>query len=80
IVAVRQVLEEMEILETPRILVWNKCDLLTPEQQHELPAEFGGLCISAGKRAGSGELTKAISGVIKVDGGPIEESIPSPVS
>ena len=46
--AVRQVLEEVGAIDVPLIEVYNKCDLLTPDERRRLQEqEPGALCISA---------------------------------
>jgi GTP-binding protein HflX len=50
--AVEAILHSLELSQTPRLLVWNKVDRLSPEAVDELLREHGGVAISAAKREG----------------------------
>jgi GTP-binding protein HflX len=50
--AVEGILHSLERARTPRLLVWNKADKLSPEAIDELLRENGGVAISAAKREG----------------------------
>ncbi len=54
--AVEKILESLELHHTPRLMVWNKADLLTPEEREGLLREHGGVAISAITRDGIEEL------------------------
>ncbi len=50
--AVERILDDLDLLGKPRLLVWNKADLLPPEEVEELLRERGGVAISAQTRRG----------------------------
>ncbi|MCI0570278.1 MAG: GTPase HflX [Myxococcaceae bacterium] len=50
--AVERILDDLDLLGKPRLLVWNKADLLPPEEVEELLRERGGVAISAQSRQG----------------------------
>jgi GTP-binding protein HflX len=58
--AVRRILEQMELSNTPELVVLNKIDIATPEQVESLRAELNGVPVSAAKRRGIGELLRVI--------------------
>ncbi|MCI5065503.1 GTPase HflX [bacterium] len=64
--AVERVLEEMELRHLPRIVVWNKSDLLqaTPERRDELQELAEGVFASAMERQGIVELTERLRAVL----------------
>jgi len=45
--AVEKILEGLQLMETPRLLVWNKADRLTPAEIEALERDRGGVAISA---------------------------------
>jgi GTP-binding protein HflX len=66
--AVRQVLEEVGAIEVPLIEVYNKCDLLTPDERRRLQEqEPGALCISAVRREGMAELVDTLASRLALD-------------
>jgi GTP-binding protein HflX len=54
--AVENILHSLELSGTPRLLVWNKIDMLTEDEASLLLQERGGVAISAAKRQGFGVL------------------------
>ncbi len=54
--AVERILESLSLSDKPRLLVWNKADLLLPEQVRELLRLRGGVAISAARKEGLDEL------------------------
>src|SRR5580765_5378705 len=66
--AVRQVLEEVGAIDVPLIEVYNKCDLLTPDERRRLQEqEPGALCISATRREGIAELVDTLVSRLALD-------------
>jgi GTP-binding protein HflX len=66
--AVRSVLAEMDAAEVPRVHVYNKCDLLGPEELRRLQAsDPPALFISARTGAGREELLEAIAARLALD-------------
>ena len=66
--AVRSVLTEMDAAEVPRVHVYNKCDLLGPEELRRLQAsDPTALFISARTGAGRDELLEAIAARLALD-------------
>jgi GTP-binding protein HflX len=66
--AVRQVLEEVGAIDVPLIEVYNKCDLLTPDERRRLQEqEPGALCISAMRREGIAELVDTLASRLALD-------------
>jgi GTP-binding protein HflX len=58
--AVENILESLELMQKPRLMVWNKADLLTQEEVGSLLRTRGGVAISAASREGlSALLAKA---------------------
>ena len=59
--AVEAILEELGDADIPRLLVFNKADLVDAERRDEILAEHpGSLAIAAAKREGLGEILKAV--------------------
>ena len=50
--AVERILRGLELHEKPRLLVWNKADLLAPDEAERLLRDRGGVAISAGNKQG----------------------------
>ncbi len=50
--AVENILESLGLMEKPRLMVWNKADLLPPEEVEALLRSRGGVAISAAQREG----------------------------
>ena len=66
--AVRQVLEEVDAIAVPLIEVYNKCDLLTPDERRRLQEqEPGALYISATRREGMAELVDTLASRLALD-------------
>jgi GTPase len=66
--AVRQVLEEVGAIDVPLIEVYNKCDMLTPDERRRLQEqESGALCISAMRREGIAELVDTLASRLALD-------------
>ena len=66
--AVRQVLEEVGAIDVPLIEVYNKCDLLTPDERRRLQEqEPGALYISATRREGMAELVDTLVSRLALD-------------
>lgn len=57
---VEKVLGELGVLDKPRIPVWNKIDLLPPEERHFFYRQPGAVCISARSGEGMADLLAAI--------------------
>ena len=56
--AVREVLRELELSETPELLVFNQIDRLPPGMGAAIAARHGGVAVSALQRQGLGELVE----------------------
>jgi GTP-binding protein HflX len=56
VAAVEGILESLDLMEKPRLMVWNKADLLSPEEVQSLLRTQGGVAISAAKREGLASL------------------------
>jgi GTP-binding protein HflX len=66
--AVRQVLDEVGAVEVPMLEVYNKCDLLTPDERRRLQdQEPAALCISAREREGLDELVDTMASRLALD-------------
>jgi len=66
--AVRGVLEEVGAIDVPLIEVYNKCDLLTPDERRRLQEqEPGALAISAAHREGIAELVDTLASRLALD-------------
>lgn len=63
IVAVEEVLEQINAQTLPRVLVFNKCDLLTIEQQEALANRYDALLVSAETGEGIDQLVDRIAHV-----------------
>jgi GTP-binding protein HflX len=57
--AVVKILEELDLAEIPRLVVCNKADLLPEHEVEALCKRFGGIPVSAIKRAGFADLIHA---------------------
>jgi GTP-binding protein HflX len=58
--AVRRILEQMELSNTPELVVLNKIDAADPQWVESLRLELQGVPVSAAKRIGMGELLSVI--------------------
>jgi GTP-binding protein HflX len=66
--AVRQVLEEVGALDVPLVEVYNKCDLLTPDERRRIvDLDPAALSISALTRDGLDELVETIASRLALD-------------
>ena len=66
--AVRQVLEGVGAIDVPLVEVYNKCDLLNPDERRRLQEqESGALCISAVRREGIAELVDTLASRLALD-------------
>jgi GTP-binding protein HflX len=54
--AVENILESLELMQKPRLMVWNKADLLAQEDVESLLRTRGGVAISAASREGLASL------------------------
>ncbi|WP_426749346.1 GTPase HflX [Myxococcus sp. Y35] len=54
--AVENILESLDLMEKPRLMVWNKADLLPPDEVEALLRSRGGVAISAATREGLATL------------------------
>ncbi|MBX7099706.1 MAG: GTPase HflX [Myxococcaceae bacterium] len=70
--AVERILESLDLGSTPRLLVWNKADRLSPEAIEALEREHGGVAVSAARRTGIERLLeKAETTLFAEDGRPL---------
>ncbi len=68
IAAVEHILEDLNLLEAPRVLVWNKTDRLAPGVVKVLLRQRGGVAVSALKRDGFDELLRSAEDVLFSEG------------
>ncbi|MFE8595738.1 GTPase HflX [Archangium violaceum] len=54
--AVENILDSLELMQKPRLMVWNKADLLGPDEVGSLLRTAGGVAISAASREGLAAL------------------------
>lgn len=47
VAAVDRILESLDLLERPRLMVWNKAEKLSSDERHHLERVFGGVTVSA---------------------------------
>lgn len=87
IASVEQVLEDMELLDTPRIKVFNKMDLLDPEIAENICRHHGAFGVNALERRTTRTLMMALESRLwqagamppppsTYDGGPIDDDFP----
>lgn len=74
--AVEGVLEQLGYSNIPRILVFNKCDLLSPEQRASLLLSCSGLMLSSLRREGFEQLFEDIVREIKGAAGVSPQELP----
>jgi GTPase len=68
ITAVRQVLDEVGATDVPLLDIYNKCDVLTPDERRRLQEQDPStLCISALQRDGIEELVETIASRVALD-------------
>ena len=68
IAAVEHILEDLGLDESPRVLVWNKIDRLSPGVAKVLLRQRGGVAVSALKRDGFDELLRYAEDVLFSEG------------
>ena len=71
IAAVEKILTELGLAETQRLLVWNKVDLLSPDEQAQLPCDdrkHPAVLVSAQDRESTGPLLDAIEAALWREG------------
>lgn len=68
IAAVEHILEDLGLLETPRVLVWNKTDRLAPGVAKMLLRQRGGVAVSALERHGFEKLLQHAEDVLFSEG------------
>lgn len=66
--AVDGILGSLDLLSTPRLMVWNKADLVGPEELERLVREEGGVAISAERRQGLEALLEKAGRVLFAEG------------
>jgi len=80
--AVESILASLDLTSTPRLMVWNKADLLSPEEVDRLLEQHGGgVAISAERRTGLELLLEKANRTLFADGGPalpLESAPPLP--
>jgi len=54
--AVENILESLDLMQKPRLMVWNKAELLAPDDVEALLRSHGGVAISAARREGLASL------------------------
>jgi GTP-binding protein HflX len=68
VAAVQRVLDEVGADEVPLVDVYNKCDLLTPDERRRIQEQDpAALCVSALTREGIDELTDTIASRVALD-------------
>jgi len=68
VAAVTRVLEEVGAIEVPRVEVYNKIDMLSPDERRRIQdADPSALLISAGTGAGIDELLESVSAKLALD-------------
>ena len=80
IAAVEHVLESLELLERPRLLVWNKVDRIPAVMARTLVNRRGGVAVSALGREGFQELLVKAEGVLFHEGADADAAVLSRVS
>jgi GTP-binding protein HflX len=68
VAAVEKILGDLDLLETPRLLVFNKVDRLRPGEGEAIANTRGGVAISASTRAGLPELLHRCDQILWKDG------------
>jgi GTP-binding protein HflX len=68
IAAVEHILESLELTNTPRLLVWNKCDRIPKIMERTLVARRGGVAVSARDHRGFDELLLNAEGTLFAEG------------
>jgi GTP-binding protein HflX len=65
--AVREVLDQIGVTETPELLVFNQIDRLPSDATHALIARHGGVAISALKGTGLSELLATVEDLLSIE-------------
>ncbi len=65
--AVETMLDELGVASTPRLHVWNKVDMLSPDERHRLEAEGQCILVSAQTGEGLDNLRQAIADLLTAD-------------
>ena len=76
--AVESILASLDLVKTPRLMVWNKADLLAPEEIDALLRDHGGVAISAERRTGLERLLEKANTTLFAAGGqalPLESAV-----
>ncbi|HVE87492.1 MAG TPA: GTPase HflX, partial [Myxococcales bacterium] len=76
--AVESILASLDLVKTPRLMVWNKADLLAPEEIDALLRGHGGVAISAERRTGLERLLEKANTTLFAAGGqplPLESAV-----
>ena len=76
ILAVEEVLEQIKAQALPRLLVFNKCDLLTAEEQAALAHRYDALLVSAETGEGIDQLVDRIAHVASAQDTHLDVVIP----
>jgi len=77
--AVESILGSLDLLQTPRLMVWNKADLLPQEESDRLLQEHGGVAISAERKTGLELLLEKANRTLFAAGGqalPLQSAVP----
>jgi len=64
--AVRELLHEMQLTDIPQLLVFNKCDLLSPAAVNALSQQYEGILVSAKTREGLDTLLSEAENLLKI--------------
>ena len=76
ILAVEEVLEQIQAQALPRVLVFNKCDLLTTDEQQALANRYDALLVSAETGEGIPQLIDRIAHVASAQDSHLDVVIP----
>jgi GTP-binding protein HflX len=68
IAAVEKILGSLDLLDAPRLKVWNKVDALDEEAVHALLRQHGGVAVSAKQRVGFEQLLQKAETTLFADG------------
>ncbi len=77
--AVESILGSLDLLKTPRLMVWNKADLLSADEVEQLLKNQGGVAISAERKTGLELLLEKANTTLFAAGGqalPLENAVP----
>jgi GTPase len=73
--AVEKILESLDLLRTPRVIVWNKVDKLSPVVEKALLKQRGGVAVSALERRGFDELLINAEDTLFAEGAEADASV-----